>query len=101
MKRRINEHEFRQLCEGVECDAATVLCDRELLTGDLAMQRELFTRLCDRLMIDTESAQATDLLESEAGYSFAIMQTLEENMHPDFLYIDTLGPFLKRVGAMT
>jgi hypothetical protein len=100
MKGRINEHEFRQLCEGVECDAATILCGRGLLTGDLAMLRELFTRLCNRLMINTESPQVTDLLESEAGYSFAIVQTLEENMHPDFLYIDTLGPFLKRVGTM-
>lgn len=100
MKRSINEHEFRQLCEGVECDAATILRDREFLTGDLAMQRELFTRLCDKLTIDTESAQVTDLLESEAGYSFAIMQTLEENMHPAFLYADTLGPFLKRVSVI-
>ena len=100
MKRSINEHEFRQLCEGVECDAPTILRDRGLLTDDLAMQRELFTRLCDKLMINRESPQMTGLLEKGSGYSFAIMQTLEENMHPAFLYVDTLGPFLKRVGEM-
>ena len=100
MKRSINEHEFQQLCEGVECDAAVILRDRGGLTGDIAMQRELFTRLCHRLEINTESSQVTDLLESEIGYSFAIMQTLEENMHPDFLYIDALGTFLKRVSAI-
>lgn len=100
MKRSINEHEFQKLCEGVECDADVILRNRGVLTGDLAMQRELFTRLCHRLMINTESAQVIDLLENETGYSFAIMQTLEENMRPAFLYVDTLGPFLKRVSLM-
>jgi hypothetical protein len=40
------------------------------------------------------------LLESETGYGFAIMQTLEENTYPDFVYIDTLGPLLLRVSAI-
>lgn len=100
MKRSINEHEFRRLCEGVESDAEVVLRNRGDVTGDFAMQRELFTRLCRRLEIDIESSQAADLLEGETGYSFAIMQTLEENMRPAFLYIETLGPFLKRVSSM-
>jgi hypothetical protein len=100
MKTSISEKEFQQLCANVERDSATILRERGNTTGDIAMQRELFTRLCQRLKIDTESAQASDLLESERGYSFAIMQTLEENMHPAFLYIDTLGPFLKRVSAI-
>jgi hypothetical protein len=51
------------------------------------------------LEIDTESAQATDLLDKENGYSFAIMQTVEEKMRPDFLYIEILGPFLRRASA--
>jgi hypothetical protein len=99
-KKSIDEHEFKQLCANVEHDSAAILRDRGGLTGDTAMQHELFARLCHALGIEMESAQATDLLEGETGYSFAIMQTLEENMHPAFLYIDTLGPFLKRVGAM-
>lgn len=100
MKKSISEHEFQQLCEGVEFERAAILRDRGDLTGDLAMQRELFARLCRRLNIDAGSAQATDLLEGETGYSFAIMQTLEENMRPAFQYVDTLGPFLKRVSAI-
>jgi len=51
------------------------------------------------LEIDAGSEQATGLLDSEAGYSFAIMQTVEEQMRPDFPYIEILGPFLRRVGA--
>jgi hypothetical protein len=101
MKKSINEQEFQQLCEGVELDSTAILRDRGDLTPDLALQRELFTRLCRRLQINRQSAQATDLLESETGYSFAIMQMLEENMHPDFIYIDTLGHFLRRVSAIS
>ncbi len=63
MKKSINEQEFQQLCEGVERDSTAILRDRGDLTGDLALQRELFTRLCHRLEINIESSQATDLLE--------------------------------------
>lgn len=101
MKRSINEQEFKQLCESVERDSMAVLRDRGDLAGEIALQRELFTRLCHRLEINTESSQATALLESEAGYSFAIMQTLEENMQPAFGYIDTLCPFLRRASAIS
>lgn len=96
MKKGISEHEFQQLCEGVERDSASILRERGDLAGDIALQRELFTRLCHRLEINAESSLATDLLESATGYSFAVMQMLEENMHPDFIYTDTLGPFLRR-----
>jgi hypothetical protein len=100
MNRSINEKEFQQLCASVEQDFALILRDSQGATRDIAMQRELLTRLCHKLKIDTESAQVTDLLQKETGYSFAIMQTLEENMCPVFLYIDTLGPFLRRVSAI-
>jgi hypothetical protein len=48
MKKSINEQEFRQLCEGVERDSTAILRDRGDLTGDITLQRELFTRLCHR-----------------------------------------------------
>lgn len=99
MKKGISEHEFRLLCDGVERDAAAILRDHRDLTGEAAMQRELFTRLCGVLEIDTDSAQAADLLDTGNGYSFAIMQTIEEKMRPDFPYIEILGPFLRRVSA--
>jgi hypothetical protein len=99
MKKSISEREFRVLCDDVERDAAAILRDHRDVTGETALQRELFTRLCDVLEIDAESAQATDLLDKENGYSFAIMQTIEEKMRPDFPYIEILGPFLRRVSA--
>jgi hypothetical protein len=99
MKKFINEREFRLLCDGVERDAAAILRGRGDMTPDTALQRELFGRLCGLLEIDAKSRQATDLLDDEGGYSFAIMQTVEEKMRPDFLYIEILGPFLRRVGA--
>jgi hypothetical protein len=99
MKKGINEQEFRLLCDGVECDAAAILRERGDVTPDTALQRELFARLCDLLEIDAASRQATDLLDGETGYSFAIMQTVEEKMRPEFLYIEILGPFLRRVGS--
>ncbi|HEY9285441.1 MAG TPA: hypothetical protein VIP46_18455 [Pyrinomonadaceae bacterium] len=100
MSRGISEREFRQLCDAVEGNATAILRDRGDLSGDAAMQRELFARLCHALEIDVDSEQAAELLEQKTGYSFAIMQTLEENMHPAFGYVDTLGPFLRRVGAL-
>jgi hypothetical protein len=99
MKKSISEQEFRVLCDGVEHDAQAILHDHRGVTGEAALQRELFTRLCHMLEIDAESAQATDLLDEENGYSFAIMQTVEEKMRPDFLYIEILGPFLRRISA--
>jgi hypothetical protein len=99
MKKSINEQEFRLLCDDVERDTPAILRDRRDATPDTALQRELFKRLCDLLEIDAASRQATDLLADETGYSFAIMQTVEEKMRPDFLYIEILGPFLRRVGA--
>jgi hypothetical protein len=99
MKKFINEQEFRLLCDGVERDAAAILRGHGDVTSDTALQRELFGRLCGLLEIDAESRQATDLLDDENGYSFAIMQTVEEKMRPEFLYIEILGPFLRRVGA--
>lgn len=99
MKKSISEQEFRLLCDDVERDAENILSDHRDVTGETALQRELFMRLCDMLEIDVESAQATDLLDSETGYSFAIMQTIEEKMRPDFPYIEILGPFLRRVSA--
>jgi hypothetical protein len=99
MNKRISEQEFRLLCEDVERDATAILRDHRDVTAETALQRELFERLCDMLEIDTESAQATDLLDKENGYSFAIMQTIEEKMRPDFLYIEILGPFLRRASA--
>lgn len=99
MKKGINEQEFRLLCEAVERDATAILRDHGDVTGETALQRELFERLCEMLEIDTASAQATDLLDNKTGYSFAIMQTVEEKMRPDFLYIEILGPFLRRVSA--
>jgi hypothetical protein len=99
MKKSISEQEFRQLCDGVERDTIDILRDHRDMTGETALQHELFTRLCDMLEIDAESAQATDLLDDETGYSFAIMQMIEEKMRPDFLYIEILGPFLRRISA--
>lgn len=100
MSRNINEREFQQLCEAVEGNSATILRDRGDLTGEAAMQRELFAQLCRALEIDPGSSQASELLEGQTGYGFAIMQTLEENMHPAFAYVETLGPFLRRARAL-
>lgn len=100
MSRSINEREFRRLCNAVEGNVTVILRDRGDLTCQTAMQRELFTRLCHTLEIDMDSAQVTELLEQKTGYSFAIMQTLEENMQPVFLYINTLGPFLQRASDL-
>jgi len=99
MKKFISEQEFRLLCDGVERNAASILRERGDVAPDTALQRELFERLCGMLEIDAESHQATDLLDGGGGYSFAIMQTVEERMRPEFLYIEILGPFLRRVGA--
>ena len=98
---KITEQEFRRLCDGVEADAPAILQGRGDVTAETAMQRELFARLCHALGIEADSQQATGLLEDKTGYSFAIMQTVEENMRPRFLYVEILGPFLKRVGALS
>ena len=95
----INEQNFRQLCDEVEADSGAILQECGELTGETAMQREIFTRLCRKLEIDVNSPEATELLEEQTGYSFAIMQTLEERMHPAFPYVEILGPLLKRIST--
>ncbi|MCA1577128.1 MAG: hypothetical protein LC794_07170 [Acidobacteria bacterium] len=92
MKRTINEQEFKTLCEEVAARASAILpsmpdggggagpLNESESTGLLL--RALFLCVCRHLELDPK-AQASELGDDNG---FALAQTLEEHMHPEFLY---------------
>ena len=79
----INEQEFRALCEQVRQEAPALLqgvTDPSLRTRVLL--RRLLERLCQQLDLDVEAQMQA--LEDRSG--FALLQTLEEHMQPEFFY---------------
>lgn len=82
--RTIDEQEFRRLCEQVREQEAPAILERVNEASertDLLMQA-LLRRLCAYLEIDLEAQEAA--LEDQGG--FALLQTLEEHMEPEFFY---------------
>ncbi len=79
----INEHEFERMCEEVRCEAPALLHEtsNESERTELLL-RKTFEKVCGHLGLDFET-QAAALKE---GYGFALLQTLEEHMDPEFSY---------------
>ncbi|MCU1293570.1 MAG: hypothetical protein JWP08_2420 [Bryobacterales bacterium] len=79
----INEQEFRTLCEEVRENAPVILqglTDPDRKTGALLIA--VFQRVCEHLHLDAQAQMAS--LEDRDG--FALLQTLEEHMQPEFFY---------------
>jgi hypothetical protein len=89
--RTINEQEFTSLCIGVHRDASKILndtTDPSQRTAKLLFA--LFERLCERLQMDCQK-QMAELQDTDG---FALLQTLEEHMKPEFFYSHILDQYL-------
>jgi hypothetical protein len=91
MMRTIDRPTFERLCQELSRNT-TVLWDG---TRNAAQQTEqlmcaLFHAVCAHLGLDPV-AQAAELRDD---YGFALLQTLEEHMEPEFSYSDLLDRYL-------
>jgi hypothetical protein len=87
----INEQEFTSLCIGVHRDAGAILdgaTDPSQRTSKLLFA--LFERVCERVQIDCKKQMA----ELGDTNGFALLQTLEEHMEPEFFYSRILDEYL-------
>ena len=85
----INEEEFRRLCEEVRRESPAIL-DGAVDTAERTRRllAALLARVCLHLGIDLEK-QTAELNDRDG---FALLQTIEEHMQPEFSY----GPILDR-----
>ena len=89
--RTINEHEFVQLCQEVRRETPAIWP----VTADGAgrtsvLLHALLERVCAHLGLDPER-QMTELDDRDG---FALLQTLEEHMEPEFSYSILLDRYL-------
>ncbi len=79
----IDEHQFGRLCKEVRDEAPALLrkASNESERTELLLAA-VFKKVCQYLDLDFER-QAAALKED---YAFALLQTLEEHMDPEFLY---------------
>lgn len=103
MVKTINEQEFHRLCEEVAAGETPAVLQGTSVgaegTGPLTesestsrLLKALFIRLCQHLGLDPEM-QASELGD---GDGFALAQTLEEHMEPEFLYSPVIDAVLNR-----
>jgi len=89
--RTINEREFEAMCREVHRQASALtegITDPSQRTQKLL--RVLFDRVCQHLQLDCQAQMAE--LEDHDG--FALLQTLEEHMQPEFFYSNILDQCL-------
>ena len=81
--RTINEQEFRRYCEEVRREAPAIL-DGAVDTAERTRRllAALLTRVCVHLGLDLEK-QTAELNDRDG---FALLQTVEEHMEPEFSY---------------
>ncbi|MBV9225632.1 MAG: hypothetical protein JOY85_16495 [Acidobacteriaceae bacterium] len=87
----IDQPTFERLCQDLSRNT-TVLREGKLNAAQQTEQlmRALFHTVCEYLGLDPV-AQAAELRD---GDGFALLQTLEEHMEPEFLYSDLLDRYL-------
>ena len=83
MTNTIDEHQFRLLCREVRREAPTILQHiTEPSRRTASLLKALFERVCTHLKIDRDT-QAAELGDDDG---FALFQTLDKHMQPEFSY---------------
>lgn len=94
----INEHEFERICEEVRQESPAVVQNtRETSQRTELLLKAVFQKVCRQLGLDFER-QATALKDD---YAFALLQTLEEHMEPEFSYSTILDRALLSAAPIT
>ena len=89
----INLEQFQELCAGVWRDRADVLAGRGFLTGDAALVRAVYWRLCKAGVVKKNASDNYSLPQSTLTYETVVGCVLELNAKPPFNGV----PFLKEL----
>ena len=80
----INSEQFGEICNGVWRDRAEVLRGRGLLSGEAALLRAVFWRLCKSGVKPTNSAENYGSKPTTLSYQLVVGSMLERNARPLF-----------------
>lgn len=90
----IDEQEFRRICEDIRTQEVPTIFQAVADSAERTqlILRAVFRRVCSHLKLDFEAQQVA--LKDNDG--FALFQTLEEHMKPEFFYSGILDQVLLR-----
>lgn len=80
----INSGQFGEICNGVWSDRAAVLGGRDLLSGEAALVRAVFWRLCKAGVMPARGAESYGSQPTILAYQLVVGRMLEVNARPPF-----------------
>ena len=80
----INSEKFAEICSGVWHDRAAVLTGRGFLSGEAALVRAVYWRLCKSGVSPAGTAECYGSLQTIAAYRLGVSSLLEINARPCF-----------------
>lgn len=84
MVNTINAEQFGEICDAVWNDRDGLLRDRGRLSGDAALVRAVFWRLCKAGVKSTSSAEYHDAEPTILAYQSVVSRMLQVNARPPF-----------------
>src|SRR5580765_3688022 len=91
LAKTISSKQFSEICDGVWSDRAALLGDRGVLSGDAALVRAVFWRLCKAGVKPDSDAENYDIKPTILAYQLVVSNMLEGNGRPAF----EAGPILR------
>ena len=89
----IDSQKFGQICDGVWRDRAAILTKRGIVSGETALVRAVYWRLCKAGGKPSKSIEDYDIAHTSITYQLVVGSLLELYAHPRF----DGGPFLKEL----
>ena len=84
METTVNPEQFAQICDGVWQDRAPLVRGRGFLSGEAALMRAVYCRLCKTVVRPTVSAENHLSLQTIFGYQLGVSCLIELSAHPYF-----------------
>jgi hypothetical protein len=95
----ISSKQFGEMCDGVWSDRAAVLRDRGVLSGDAALVRAVFWRLCKAGVKPDSGAENYETKPTILAYQLVVSRMLEVNAQPAFDGAQILRELVERYQA--
>jgi hypothetical protein len=80
----INSEKFGRICDGVWRDRAAILSGRGILSGEAALLRAVYWRLCKAGVAQGQSMEDCDEEQMLSVYQHLVGSMLKQNAHPPF-----------------
>lgn len=96
LAKTINSKQFSEICDGVWSDRVAVLRDRGVLSGDAALVRAVFWRLCKAGVKPDSDAENYDTKPTILAYRLVVSNMLKTNGRPAFDSAQILGELVER-----